>query len=699
MKILQLVPELNFGGVERGTIDLAIELKQRGYQSLVCSHGGLWVSKLENQNIQHILLPIHKKNPFAILINSFRLRKIIKQKKIDIVHARSRAPAWVGLLATRKTKAHFITTAHGHYSIHFGSLVMALGEKVICVSKEIQNHICNNFNASIDNAPVIYRGIEIQELKNDRKISKYNQWVIGNIGRLTPIKGVLPWLISMKEYLNQHPFQTILIGGGHHPKHQTYKNKIINWIEKHQFQKKIKTLNHVEKIEEFYQSIDVLIVTTTVPEAFGRIIVESQLMKVPVIAPRIGGIPEIIEDGVHGLLYDVGQFEQIPSLIEKLKDEALYQQMTKAAYERAKNKFCSRVMYEKTIQIYLQLIHKKKVLVSKYGSLGDLLCMSATLNSIKKKLGNNAELFLAVEPQYLEVVDKLCHYSKIVFDRKEKQKNIIGYLKWVLRYQIMRFDISIDFQNNHRSQWAHYLMRIPIRYGVLRKWPKRLLTHSIDYRQLPMNPLEQQKEILALLNIERINALKQFEVTDLDLKTWNDLKDKIKLTSKKYIVIHAGSSPDWTSKRWPIENYIQLSKMLYRNLGISSVYVGTKSDYSNAMSHPLNQEGFFNLINLTSIGVLAALMQQALSYVGNDSAPAHLAYLLDKNAYLFFGPTKSQKHLSNLKAILFELELECQPCYQKTCPLNHQNCLTQITPQTVYHQINTDYQIFNKEVS
>ncbi|MCK5082900.1 MAG: glycosyltransferase, partial [Candidatus Omnitrophica bacterium] len=187
MNILQVIPELNVGGVETGTVDFAKYLVQHGHKAVVVSNGGELVPGLESLGACHYSLPVHKKSLWTMLENVKALRDVIRREKIDIVHARSRVPAWIAYFACRKTKASFITTCHGHYKNRFFSQVMGWSKFVIVPSKVIGRHMIDNFNVLSRSIRCIPRSVDLERFQVQRDSSGgKSRCVITIIGRITP---------------------------------------------------------------------------------------------------------------------------------------------------------------------------------------------------------------------------------------------------------------------------------------------------------------------------------------------------------------------------------------------------------------------------------------------------------------------------------------------------------------------------------
>ena len=185
MRILQLLPNLDLGGVERGTVDLAKSLVKDGHHSVIISNGGALLKELEGTNIKHYSLPVHRKSFLSIFSLINPVRQIIKDEEIDLVHARSRVPAWIGYWAAKKENIPFITTAHGFYRRHWGSRVMGFGKQVIVVSSPLKKYMKQNFRIPENRLRLIHRGINFEKIKDDqltRDIDKLGRESLGHFG-------------------------------------------------------------------------------------------------------------------------------------------------------------------------------------------------------------------------------------------------------------------------------------------------------------------------------------------------------------------------------------------------------------------------------------------------------------------------------------------------------------------------------------
>ncbi|HEY5673711.1 MAG TPA: glycosyltransferase family 4 protein [Malonomonas sp.] len=317
MKILQVTAALNEGGVERGTLEMAAFIVAQGAKSYVASNGGKLVSLLEKSGGEHFLLPLAKRRPWAILGSALQLAKIIRQHEIDLVHARSRAPAWAALIACRITRTPMVTTFHGTHKIQnrlkwFYNSAMVRGERVIAISEFIRAHIIENYQvapARIDLAP---RGFDPEEFNPEdydrqavhemkRKLElEAGVPVITLPGRLTRWKGQTLFLQALGE-LKDLPWQALLIGGA--GKKVAYENELKTLAYHLGIADRVKFLGSRSDIAACYALSDIVVSASTEPEAFGRVAIEAQAMGKPIIASAHGGSLETVKDGLSGWLY------------------------------------------------------------------------------------------------------------------------------------------------------------------------------------------------------------------------------------------------------------------------------------------------------------------------------------------------------------------------------------------------------------
>ena len=341
IKILQVIPKLGYGGAEAGCFDLAHYLPENNCSSYIVTSGGELIKYINKKKVKLIRLPVNSKNPILILLNALILIGIILFFNISIVHARSRAPAWSCLLATKITRRKFVTTFHGTYNFSnslkkFYNSVMLRSDLIIAGSNFIFSHINKNYSnyLSLDKKfLVIFRGVNT-EYFNQKKIVKADEhkllkkWDINKYvdlkdiplillpGRLTSWKGqemFIEAIHNVNQELTDKEFFVVILGSDQGRK--VYKKKLLRLVEQYRLQNFVKFIDKCELMPLAYKVSDIIVSSSIEPEAFGRVSVEAQSMEKPIIASNIGGSKETIIDDKTGFLFEAGK---VKALSEKL---------------------------------------------------------------------------------------------------------------------------------------------------------------------------------------------------------------------------------------------------------------------------------------------------------------------------------------------------------------------------------------------
>ena len=367
--ILQVVPALVSGGIERGTLEIAKTLAQNGYKSIVLSSGGPLVDQLVENGSIHIKHDVASKNPIRIWNNARKIADIVGEHNVDIIHARSRAPAWSCGLAAKSTGTKFITTFHGIYN--FNNIIkkryngiMTDGDVVIAVSDFVKKHIIDNYHVDESKVHVIHRGVNHREFSLDnldeKRLNSLREKyrvpkdtpVLLLPARFTNWKGHMQ-LLSALELMKDQNFYCILAGDlARHPNFvQRVKDRIFN----NKMQAKIQIFGNEPDIKSLYGIADIVLSTSIEPEAFGRTIIEAQAMERLVIASGIGGAAETIENGVTGYHYNPEESVELAQLIQqsiKMIGTDKAKAITNKARESAIGKFSLDNMLSKVLQLY-----------------------------------------------------------------------------------------------------------------------------------------------------------------------------------------------------------------------------------------------------------------------------------------------------------------------------------------------------------
>ena len=327
IKVLQVIPKLGYGGAETGCYDIAHYLTENNCKSFIVTSGGELIKFVDKKKVKLIKLPVHSKNPILILLNSFILIGIILFYNINIVHARSRAPAWSCLIATKVTNRKFVTTFHGTYNFSgkikkFYNSVMVRSDLIIAGSNFIFSHIKENYSEFLKSSKkflVIFRGINTDYFDTSTKLESdekklLQKWGINKEkkiilmpGRLTSWKGQELFIEAIKLVqveLGYEAFHAVILGS--EQGRDLYKKKLIHLTEKHQLNNQIKFIEHCKDMALAYKVSDIVVSASIEPEAFGRVAVEAQSMEKLIIASNIGGSNETILDGKTGILFQSG---------------------------------------------------------------------------------------------------------------------------------------------------------------------------------------------------------------------------------------------------------------------------------------------------------------------------------------------------------------------------------------------------------
>ena len=337
-KVLQVIPKLGYGGAETGCFDLAHYLYENKFGSYIVTSGGPLLKYVNKKKVKVLRMPVQSKNPILVLINSIILIFLIIFLNIDIVHARSRAPAWSCFIATKLTRRKFVTTFHGTYNFKsplkkWYNSVMVRSDLVIAGSNFIFSHIKENYSKYLNPKKkflVIFRGINTnyfdpKKIKDTDKNLLRKKWKIDDNkkiillpGRLTSWKGQEMFIEAINILSKFSPklnFVAVILGSDQG--RSIYKKKLIRLVEQYRLNKDIIFVDNLKLMPIAYEISDVVVSSSIEPEAFGRVSVEAQSMEKPIIASNIGGSNETIKNEKTGFLFEAGDSK---NLGEKLNE-------------------------------------------------------------------------------------------------------------------------------------------------------------------------------------------------------------------------------------------------------------------------------------------------------------------------------------------------------------------------------------------
>ena len=379
INVLQVIPRLGYGGAETGCYDIAHYLAEQNCGSYIATSGGDLLKFVKKNKVKVFKLPVHSKNPLIIILNTIMMIFLILIKKINIVHARSRAPAWSCYFACLITNTIFVTTFHGTYNYKsklkkFYNSIMLRSKLTIAGSNFIFGHINDNYSEYLSKHKklrVIFRGINVdyfnsknisilkqEKLKREWSIEP-NKFIILMPGRLTYWKGQEKFIEALNiliEDYNFTNFHAILLGSDQGRK--VYSKKLFSLVERYSLSKKISFINHCGEMPLAYSLADVVVSASIEPEAFGRIAVESQSMGKPIIASNIGGSKETVLNKKTGFLYkhdDPRELAKSLNTVIQLNQEEL-KLMGNEGRKNVAKKFDVELMCDSNLREYKKLL-------------------------------------------------------------------------------------------------------------------------------------------------------------------------------------------------------------------------------------------------------------------------------------------------------------------------------------------------------
>ncbi|MBM3542112.1 MAG: glycosyltransferase family 4 protein [Alphaproteobacteria bacterium] len=368
--VLQILPSLETGGAERGCADVALALARAGGRAFVVSSGGRMVREIERGGVTHIALPAASKNPFVMRRNAARLVEIVRAHKIDILHARSRAPAWSAYWAAKRAGCRFMTTVHGPYSApgpkRWYNAVMVKGQRVIAISEFIARYVETTYGAKAPRVRVIHRGLDLnvfdpQRVDPGRMVKLAAEWrlpdgapVVMLPGRLTRWKGQTV-LIEALAKLGRTDICAVIVGSDQG--RVAYREELEHLAERRGIGGMVRLLPDCRDMPAAYMLADVVVSASTDPEAFGRVAAEAQAMGRPVIATDHGASRETVIPGETGVLVPPGDADKLAEALAATLalDAARRAEIAAAAMAHIRAKFTKDAMCRATLALYAEL--------------------------------------------------------------------------------------------------------------------------------------------------------------------------------------------------------------------------------------------------------------------------------------------------------------------------------------------------------
>ena len=374
--ILQVLPALgSSGGVERGTVEIAEAIVEAGGRAIIASAGGRRVHELIRVGAKHVFIPLDSKNPVVMYNNIARLSALVIQEGVNLIHARSRAPAWSAYFAAQRTHRPFVTTFHGVYNsanflkTYYNS-IMTRGARVIAISTFIAGHIRRIYGLPLERIRIVPRGVDTlrfnpKQVSAERVISLAHEWrlddgmpVVMLPGRLTRWKGHEVFIDAIA-HLGRRDVRFLIVGSDQGRK--GYRHELESLVERNGLGDVVRIVDHCDDMPAAYMLSDVVVSASTDPEAFGRVIVEAQALGRPVVASGHGGATESIIEGKTGWLVPPGQATPLAETLSRIlamgADERA--SLSRAAISNVNQNFSKRVMCDSVLDIYNEVLNER----------------------------------------------------------------------------------------------------------------------------------------------------------------------------------------------------------------------------------------------------------------------------------------------------------------------------------------------------
>ena len=689
MKVMQLLPALELGGTERGVVDLARAMKKQGHDTVVVSSGGALVAELQKIGIPHYGLPVHQKSLAGLFLVE-ELVRIIQRERVDIIHGRSRVPAWLGWLAARKAGIPFMTTGHGHYSVHPMSFVMGWGKRVIVASHAIGRRMIDEFHVPPDRIRLIPRGVDLSQFTfSFAKFEKHKgpQRII-HIGRFSPAKGQVEFLKAIHLLRSRLPhFEVWIVGSEGRGKHR-YTDLMKKTVQQFGLESCVKILPPTRDVAGLLAQSDLLVLSSLIPEPFGRVIIEAGAVGTPVAATWLGGVPDIIDHNENGLLFPPGN---IPAMAEAMYQLLMDRDKAKAfavkLRKKVEEKFNLEQMVRKTLEVYEEVRKRPKILVIKLGAMGDLILVVPSLRMLRERYPD-ASITLLVDRKIAPVVAACPYLDDMILVDRKKLSRFFYLLKIARRIRREGFDMSVDLHNNKWTHLLAYLGGAVQRFGFARgKWGF-LLNRPDRTFEVGDSPLRHQFRVLSKAGVTQFDDTLELWPKPGSLEKAREVLATLEpKENTKMIGFVMGSSPNWPSKRWPSGHFMALAKRLLEKYDARIVLIGSPDEAE--LSRPFYSLGggkVLDLVGKTSLEELPAFFKQLHLVVTGDTAPLHMAAAMNVPIVALFGPTDAKRHLPPGKKIdVLSHHLPCQPCYDGVCKAKETlACLTHISVEEVF---------------
>ncbi|MFH1406874.1 MAG: lipopolysaccharide heptosyltransferase II, partial [Candidatus Omnitrophota bacterium] len=451
----------------------------------------------------------------------------------------------------------------------------------------------------------------------------------------------------------------------------------------------IEFLGHRDDIPQVLSRIDLLVLATTIPEAFGRVIIEANAAGVPVVATAVGGVVEIIQHEKTGLLVAPQEpNEMAQAIIRAYKDPEQTRIMAVAARKRVEKEFNLDKMFERTLAVYHEALECENILILKLGAPGDVVLATPSIKAIRNKFPK-AKISAITGAHSSPILMRSPYLDEVITFNENKGKNrLINIFKTSRKLKKYKFDVTLDLQNNLKTHLIAFLCGARRRYGYDNGQLSFLLSHKIKESKEMLAPVKHQQRVLGLLGIHHIEEKLELWFNKEDTDYVKHLLEEDWVSDDQLLVgFNLGSSRAWPTKRWPLASFAKLQEELGRQISARCVLFGTKDELELAGEYKkIAKTKPIDLVGKTSLMELAVLIKRCNAIVSSDSAPVHIAAAVQTPFVVLFGPTDPARHLPPAKDYaLIKKGVSCSPCYRREC--RSCDCMKRISAEEVFEAL------------
>lgn len=695
MNILFLTTHLNTGGITTYLYTLTKGLRAAGHKVFLVSSGGNRVDDFLKLGAHHEALIVRTKFEFDLRNYPAlkRLTKIIKENKIDIIHANTRVTQVMAAYLSRKTGCPFVSTCHGFFTPKFARrLLPAWGLRVVAISPAVAAHLKQDFGLLDSQVALIANGIDTAEFRAvDETVRRQKKQelqlgegpVIGIIARLSDVKGHDVLIKAMPDVVKEFPNAKLVIAG-----EGKMEASLKALVQELQLQSNIVFFPLVNQTAELLTAFDVFVLPS-LQEGLGLSAMEAQAAGLPVVASRVGGLPDLIKEGHTGLLVEPKAAAALTrAILVLLKDKRLANEIGQNARQFISEHFSAQQMVAATVEFYKEA-KAERILVVNVNWLGDCIFSAPVFKALKKAYPQSQISCLAV-PRVKEILERIWGVDRvIVYDEKGIHASPLGKWKLIKELRTGGFHKTFLLHKSMTRALLVFLAGIPERVGYNTKGRGIFLTHKINPVKTPRHRSDDYLGVIESYGVK-------VEDRCCEIRVEETAKEEIRKTLKRHnvdegdfmVVVNPGGN--WDLKRWDRRNFARLIGRLVRELNAKVVLPGAPQDKELVETIArLSEADPVILAGQTGLGQLAALMQRANLVIAADTGPLHLAHSVGAKIVGLFGPTRPEitGPRGRGAAVILQNDVGCnrEACYFLSCPDNV--CMQSINVEDVMQSV------------